>query len=90
MADSIRIKNLIDGEWIVNGKEKTVALYTPSTGVQIGEVPMSSSSTAKAAVRSSDAAYLWNRLYFMQEMGQLMIDVGLPKFLPVKLASGVV
>ena len=58
MADSIRIKNLIDGEWLVDEKEETVALYNPSTGAQIGEVPMSSPSTVEAAVKSSHAAYI--------------------------------
>lgn len=58
MTDSIRIKNLIDGEWLVDDNETTVALYNPSTGAQIGEVPMSSAATVEAAVKSSHAAYL--------------------------------
>ncbi len=58
MAGSIRIKNLVDGEWLVDDNEKTVALYNPSTGAQIGEVPLSSASTVEAAVKSSHAAYL--------------------------------
>ena len=49
MADSIRIKNLIDGEWLVEDNETTVALYNPSTGAQIGEAPMSSAATVEAA-----------------------------------------
>ena len=58
MTDSIRIKNLIDGEWLTDDNEATVALYNPSTGVQIGTVPMSSTATVEAAVKSSHAAYL--------------------------------
>lgn len=57
MTDAIRIKNFIDGEWLSEEGEKTVALYNPSTGVQIGEVPMSSPASVEAAVKSSHKAY---------------------------------
>ena len=53
MSDIIRIKNLIYGEWAVNDNENTVPLYNPSTGAQIGEVPMSSPATVEKAVKSS-------------------------------------
>lgn len=57
MSDLIRIKNLIDGEWVVDSNEATVALYNPSTGTQIGEVSMSSQASVQTAVKSSHEAY---------------------------------
>ena len=62
MAAIIRVKNLIDGEWTVDDNEPTVPLINPSTGYQIGEVPMSLPSTVEAAVKSSHAAFLtWRK-----------------------------
>jgi len=72
MADSIRIKNLIDGEWLVGDNETTVALYNPSTGAQIGEAPMSSAATVEAAVKSSHAAYLkWREVPIGKRVGYI-------------------
>ena len=70
MTDSIRIKNLIDGEWIIDDKEATVPLFNPSTGAQLGEVPMSSTFTVEAAVKSSHAAYLkWREVPIGKRVG---------------------
>ena len=72
MTNSIRIKNLIDGEWLVDDNEATVALYNPSTGAQIGEVPMSSTATVEAAVKSSHAAYLkWREVPIGKRVGYI-------------------
>ena len=72
MTDSIRIKNLIDGEWVIDDKEATVPLYNPSTGAQLGEVPMSSTSTVEAAVKSSHAAYLkWRQVPIGNRVGRI-------------------
>lgn len=63
MTDSIRIKNLINGEWVTDSNEKTVPLFNPSTGEQIGEVPIASQKSVEAAVKSSHEAYLkWRKL----------------------------
>ena len=63
MADTIRIKNLIDGEWVIEANEKTLPLYNPSTGEQIGEVPVASQTSVEAAVKSSHEAYLkWRKM----------------------------
>ena len=48
--DFIRIKNFIDGEWIEETGVEYVPLYNPSTGEQIGEVPLSTPETSAAAV----------------------------------------
>ena len=61
--DFIRIKNFIDGEWVEETGVEYVSLYNPSTGEQIGEVPLSTPETSAAAVESSYSAYdSWRRL----------------------------
>ncbi|MEN6484537.1 MAG: CoA-acylating methylmalonate-semialdehyde dehydrogenase [Syntrophobacteraceae bacterium] len=49
-----KVKNFINGEWVVDNEAKCTPLYNPSTGEQIGEVPLSSRSVSDAAI---DAAY---------------------------------
>ena len=72
MTDLIRIKNLIDGEWLVDDNEQTVAVYNPSTGAQIGEAPISSRATVEAAVKSSHAAYLkWREVPIGKRVGYI-------------------
>ncbi len=72
MTDAIRIKNLIDGEWVTESNEKTVPLYNPSTGAQIGEVPMSSAKSVEAAVKSSHEAYkTWRKTSIGKRTGYL-------------------
>lgn len=59
----IRVKNFIDGEWIEETGGAYEPLYNPSTGEQIGEVPISTPETSAAAVESSYAAYEnWRQL----------------------------
>jgi malonate-semialdehyde dehydrogenase (acetylating)/methylmalonate-semialdehyde dehydrogenase len=53
----IRVRNFIDGEWMEETGGPHVPVFNPSTGEQIGEVPLSSKETTKAAVDSSYKAY---------------------------------
>jgi len=53
----IKIKNFIDGQWVEESGVEYEPLYNPSTGEQIGEVPLSAPETSAAAVESSYAAY---------------------------------
>ena len=46
----IRIRNFINGEWVEETSAEYVPLYNPSTGAQIGEVPLSRPETSTAAV----------------------------------------
>ena len=72
MSDLIRIKNMIHGEWVIDSNEKTVPLYNPSTGAQIGEVPMSSIESVQAAVRSSHEAYkTWRKTPVAKRVGYI-------------------
>ena len=72
MSELIRIKNLIDGEWLAEAGEPTVPLFNPSTGAQIGDVPMASSATVQAAVQSSHAAYKsWRKVSIGKRVGFL-------------------
>lgn len=68
MAD-ITIKNFINGQWREERGGKTVPLYNPSTGEQIGVVPMSGSSTAEAAIATAHEAYkIWKNVPIAKRM----------------------
>ncbi|MBT4288930.1 MAG: aldehyde dehydrogenase family protein [Deltaproteobacteria bacterium] len=68
----IRVKNFIDGEWIEESGVDNVPLYNPSTGEQIGEVPLSSDETSLRAVDSAAEAYSsWRKLPLSKRMGFL-------------------
>jgi malonate-semialdehyde dehydrogenase (acetylating)/methylmalonate-semialdehyde dehydrogenase len=76
-----RVKNFINGEWLEEKDAEYVPLYNPSTGVEIGEVPLSTQATCLAAVDSSYAAYDgWRKLSLSKRMGyifamrQAMVD----------------
>jgi len=76
-----RIKNFINGEWVEESGVEYVPLYNPSTGENIGEVPLSSEKTSLDAVDSAYAAYgSWKklpvskRLRFLFDMRQAMVD----------------
>ncbi|MEZ5537061.1 MAG: CoA-acylating methylmalonate-semialdehyde dehydrogenase [Thiolinea sp.] len=72
MSELIRIKNFIDGEWVTEADEKTLPLYNPSTGEQIGEVPLAAQATVRAAVQSSHAAYLqWRKVPLGTRVGYI-------------------
>ncbi len=58
----IQVKNFIDGQWVEETGVEMVPLYNPSTGEQIGDVPLSTPETSARAVESSYAAYdAWRR-----------------------------
>ena len=70
--DFIRIKNFIDGKWEEDADAEYVPLFNPSTGEQIGEVPLSTAQTSLRAVESSGRAYkLWRRLSISRRMGYI-------------------
>lgn len=67
-----RIKNYIDGKWIEETGVDYVPLYNPSTGEQIGEVPLSSKERSAEAVESSYEAYLnWSKQSVGKRVGYL-------------------
>ena len=58
----IAVKNFINGQWQEEKAGKTAPLYNPSTGEQIGEVPLSGSATAEMAIDTAHKAYMsWKR-----------------------------
>ena len=62
MSDII-IRNFINGEWQDEVNGKRVPLYNPSTGEEIGTVPISSLETAEKAIATAYAAYKgWRNL----------------------------
>jgi len=80
-ARSIRIKNFIGGEWVEETGVDYVPLYNPSTGAQIGEVPLSKPDASLNAVESAYAAYdTWRnlsvnkRVSYLYDIRQAMID----------------
>ena len=77
----IRIKNFINGEWVEETGVDSTPLYNPSTGEQIGDVPLSKPETSTKAVESSYAAYdswrnlsLNKRVGYLYDIRQAMID----------------
>ncbi len=67
-----RVKNFINGEWKEEKGVEYVPLYNPSTGKEIGEVPLSSQETSLGAVDSSYAAYeTWRNLSLSKRMSYL-------------------
>lgn len=70
-----RVKNFINGDWQEELDVEYVPLYNPSTGKQIGEVPLTSEATSLAAVDSSYAAYdSWRKTPLSKRMG-FLIDI---------------
>ncbi|MBE9544090.1 MAG: aldehyde dehydrogenase family protein [Proteobacteria bacterium] len=68
----IKIKNFIDGQWVEETGVELEPIYNPSTGEQIGEVPISTPEASAAAVESSYAAYdAWRRLPVPKRVGYL-------------------
>ncbi len=68
----IKIKNFIDGQWVEETGVELEPLYNPSTGEQIGEIPISTPETSAAAVESSYAAYdAWRCLPIPKRVGYL-------------------
>jgi len=80
-VSSIRIKNFLNGEWVEETGVDYVPLFNPSTGAQIGEVPLSNPDTSLKAVESAYAAYdSWRnlsvnkRVSYLYDIRQAMID----------------
>ena len=68
----VRLKNYIDGEWVDDTGAEYIPLYNPSTGEVIGEVPLSSPGTSRAAVNSASRAYeSWWRMPVAQRVSYL-------------------
>ena len=71
-SSPILIKNFINGEWAASPEAKRTALYNPSTGEQIGEVPLSTAKESEAATASAHAAYTgWRRMSLDKRMSFL-------------------
>lgn len=76
-----RVRNFIDGQWTEETDAEYVPLYNPSTGEEIGEVPLSSENTSLEAVDSAYSAYnTWRRISvnkrmsYLFDMRQAMVD----------------
>ncbi len=68
----VKVRNFIDGEWVTETGAEYVPLFNPSTGEQIGEVPLSSQETSQAAVDSAHKAYdSWRRLPISKRVNYL-------------------
>ena len=68
----VRLRNYIDGEWVEETGAEYLPLYNPSTGEVIGEVPLSSHGTSRAAVNSASRAYeSWWRMPIAQRVSYL-------------------
>ncbi|NNK95809.1 MAG: aldehyde dehydrogenase family protein [Desulfobacterales bacterium] len=68
----IQIKNFIHGEWVEETGVDAVSLFNPSTGEQIGEVPLSSEKTSKESIDSAYSAYdSWRKLSLSKRMGYI-------------------
>ncbi|HYA02334.1 MAG TPA: CoA-acylating methylmalonate-semialdehyde dehydrogenase [Syntrophobacteria bacterium] len=68
----VRLRNYIDGEWADDTGAEYIPLYNPSTGEVIGEVPLSSAGTSRAAVNSASRAYeSWWRMPVAQRVSYL-------------------
>jgi malonate-semialdehyde dehydrogenase (acetylating)/methylmalonate-semialdehyde dehydrogenase len=67
-----KIRNFIHGEWVEESGVETVPLYNPSTGGQIGEVPLSSEKTSRECIDSAHSAYdSWRRLALSKRMAYI-------------------
>jgi malonate-semialdehyde dehydrogenase (acetylating)/methylmalonate-semialdehyde dehydrogenase len=66
---SVTIKNFIHGEWVEETGVEMVPLFNPSTGRQIGEVPLSSEKTSLESIDSAYSAYdAWRKLALSKRM----------------------
>jgi len=79
-SEFIQIKNFIDGKWVEAEGAEQMPLYNPSTGQQIGQLPMSTAEMSKEAVLSSHNAYpLWRatsigkRVKYLLDIRQAMV-----------------
>jgi len=77
----IKIKNHINGQWLDESNGQYQPLKNPSTGAVIGEVPLSSVATSRAAVAAAAEAFpAWSatplpkRMDYIFKMQQVMKD----------------
>lgn len=75
------VKNFINGEWVVESNVDHKPLFNPSTGEQIGEVPMSSQAASTEAVGAAAEAFkTWSttplpkRVEFLFKIRDIMED----------------
>jgi malonate-semialdehyde dehydrogenase (acetylating)/methylmalonate-semialdehyde dehydrogenase len=80
-SEFIQIRNFLDGEWQDSEQREQMPLYDPSTGKQIGQVPLSTQQDSTAAIESCHEAYgTWRctsvakRAAFIFDMRQAMKD----------------
>jgi malonate-semialdehyde dehydrogenase (acetylating) / methylmalonate-semialdehyde dehydrogenase len=76
-----RVKNLINGKWVEEEGAIYEPVFNPSTGRIIGEVPLSSDETSRAAVEAASSAYgtwrnlpLPRRISYLFRMRQAILD----------------
>jgi malonate-semialdehyde dehydrogenase (acetylating)/methylmalonate-semialdehyde dehydrogenase len=79
--ENVRLKNFLHGEWVEATGVETVPLFNPSTGQQIGEVPLSSQEISAEAIDSASSAYdswrktpLSKRMTCLYDLRQALID----------------
>jgi len=80
-SDFIQVRNYINGEWIDDKGAEQLPLFNPSTGQQIGQVPLSGKEASTRAIASSHEAYgswrqmsVGKRVGYLFDMRQAMID----------------
>ena len=72
MTEFTRVRNYINGEWAEETGCEYVPLFNPSTGEEIGEVPLSSNETSLSAVAAASAAYeTWRNVSLGKRMDHL-------------------
>ncbi len=69
---NFKIRNFIHGEWVEESGVEMVPLYNPSTGEQIGDVPLSSEKTSLESIDSAYSAYhSWRKLALSKRMAYI-------------------
>ncbi|MCG8632507.1 MAG: aldehyde dehydrogenase family protein, partial [Desulfobacterales bacterium] len=72
MTEFTRVRNYINGEWAEETGCEYVPLFNPSTGEEIGEVPLSSNETSLSAVAAASAASdTWRNVSLGKRMDHL-------------------
>lgn len=68
----IRVKNLINGEWVEEKDCDYAPLFNPSTGEQIGEVPLTGPETCERAIDTAHEAFKsWRSMSIAKRMGYI-------------------
>lgn len=72
MSGSIQIRDFVDGEWVEQSQLNQAPLYNPSTGTLIGQVPLGTHETSRAATAAAAEAFpAWRDTPLPQRMGYL-------------------